>query len=895
MEKRLIVPLVDYSAILKEFKISCLELPLFLQSGKPRQTQGWILHISVLPWQVIGMLKKVLPELKSGKYSFKVVKSKLIHLDINNGFYGNEKIGKALTIYLDEEEKGLALVPVLIQLISTFEGPSVLTDFQLDRNLFLRYGAFVDNPHTDDFGRSVNIIHDGFGKQYPDEYTVPPKLPPGIVNPFARWIKTPPRSEKPTSLGGRFFPWTILQSHIRGNVYKGVYFNKFFLPNWCVVKEGLIGMLADDKGRDVRDRLKWQCQMIKRLGNLVRVPALLEEFSEEDREYMAIEYIKSRSLAETCFTHLDRQPWWALDGKGRERLIGLVSQVVGMIDTLHRNGYLHRDINGNNFLVDGKERLHLIDLELVYEIRDDLPRPPFGKGTRGFISPAQAEDAHPVPEDDIYSIGATTGCLLSGLEPLLLIDEDMPAVQRRLELLLGESTVVDLVTDATDPLPGKRPSLETIKNTLHLVHEKVGNKPSGRADSAPPATGKVVEVIGRVMKTLGGSRLVENRYWYSLLDTGDTGTKNSYGNMVLQPGLYRGLAGAVYVCARAHRLGLTDRRLQDRVNSALHYLRDLTQPGKGLPSGLHSGTSGLALAFAEATHAGLLSAGAHNETAITGSRFRPNNLSDVLNGTAGDGLAILSTLDWGARERAYKRLDEIASNLVASQARDGSWPTIANAKGRLESIRGFGNGTAGIVYFLLEHGTRCNGAASLEAARKGLSWLAGKKVRDHGGIAWTVSDKNHERELGWQAGTAGIALTFWRAFEITGEGRWRDVGTMALRGLPRWLIMGDYGQANGLSGIGEVYLEALRITGDPEWQERADWIARFLIDMRFDHGDESWWLVGNLRFPTADLMVGNSGILHFLLRYAFPGQLSFPMLPDILKGTDDQQKQTCHV
>lgn len=895
MEKRLIVPPADHSAILKEFKISCLELPLFWQSGKPRNSQGWILHITVLPWQVTGMLKRVIPELKSGKYSFKVVKSKLIHLDINNGFYGNEKIGKALTIYLDDKEKGMTLIPALIELISSFEGPSVLTDFQLGKNLFLRYGAFIDNPHTDDFGRSVNIIQDGFGKQYPDEYTVPPKLPPGIVNPYSQWIKSPPRSEKPTSLGGRFFPWSILQAHIRGNVYKGVYFNRFFLPNWCVVKEGRIGMLADDKGRDVRDRLKWQSQMIKRLGGLVRVPALLEEFSEEDREYMAIEYIKSRSLAETCSSILDQQPWWVLAEEGRVRLSGLIRQMIGMIGTLHRNGYLHRDINGNNFLVDRKALLHLIDLELVYEVREDLPRPPFGKGTRGFISPAQAEDAHPVAEDDIYSVGATVAYLLSGLEPLLLIGDDKPSVQRRLDLLLGDPAIVRLVAEATDPVPSNRPLLETIENSLNLDSGKVGNKPAGRADLVPPATGEVVEVVGRLLQTLAGGRMAENRHWYSLLDTGDTGTKNSYGNKTLQAGLYRGLAGVVYACARSYRLGLANRRLQDRVNSAIHYLRDLTEPNKGLPPGLHSGTFGLALAFAEAIRAGMLSGGAHNEVTVTGSRFRPNNLSDMLNGMAGDGLAIFATLDWGSRERSYQRLDEIAKSLTSLQARDGSWPTLTSAQGKPESIQGFGSGTAGIVYFLLEHGIRCNGNSSLEAAQKGLAWLIGKRVRDRGGMTWAVSDKNRERKLGWQAGTAGIALAFLKAYEITGEEKWKAIGTSALRGMPRWLVMGDYSQATGLCGIGEAYLEALRITNDQEWWDRAGWIARFLIDMRFDQGDESWWLVGNLRFPTADLMVGNSGILHFLLRYAFPGQLSFPMLPDSAKGTLAQQKLTSHV
>src|ERR1700722_9195818 len=160
MEKHMIAQPQDYSLLLKEFKLNPRTSPLYWHCGYPGTAQGWIIHISILPHQLANFLKKALPELRDSKLPFKVIKSKGHLIDINNGHYGAERIGKAVTIYTDNEVAGQSLVPNLIALASAFEGPYVLTDFPLGGNVYTRYGAFVDNPRIDDFGRSVNLIRD---------------------------------------------------------------------------------------------------------------------------------------------------------------------------------------------------------------------------------------------------------------------------------------------------------------------------------------------------------------------------------------------------------------------------------------------------------------------------------------------------------------------------------------------------------------------------------------------------------------------------------------------------------------------------------------------------------------------------------------------------------------
>jgi hypothetical protein len=44
------------------------------------------------------------------------------------------------------------------------------------------------------------------------------------------------------------------------------------------------------------------------------------------------------------------------------------------------------------------------------------------------------------------------------------------------------------------------------------------------------------------------------------------------------------------------------------------------------------------------------------------------------------------------------------------------------------------------------------------------------------------------------------------------------------------------------------------------------------------HGD--YWLAEYERLPVAGFMIGNSGVLHFLLRLCYNEQIGFPLIPE---------------
>ena len=101
----------------------------------------------------------------------------------------------------------------------------------------------------------------------------------------------------------------------------------------------------------------------------------------------------------------------------------------------------------------------------------------------------------------------------------------------------------------------------------------------------------------------------------------------------------------------------------------------------------------------------------------------------------------------------------------------------------------------------------------------------------------------------------------------------------ALAGLPSDLRVPNLSLCHGLSGLGEIFLEAGRVLAEPRWIERARRIARTLVHLRRERQGAVAWMVEE-DASTADLMVGGSGVLHFLLRLsgAAPG-FGFPLLP----------------
>ncbi len=98
-----------------------------------------------------------------------------------------------------------------------------------------------------------------------------------------------------------------------------------------------------------------------------------------------------------------------------------IEPVCRAVDAVHRNGILHRDLKPQNILFEnatGRTLLADFGLAKLADDDDGMTQTGDAVGTPSYMSPEQFEDASSVGVGtDIYGLGATLYCLLSGRPP----------------------------------------------------------------------------------------------------------------------------------------------------------------------------------------------------------------------------------------------------------------------------------------------------------------------------------------------------------------------------------------------------------------------------------------------------------------------------------------------
>jgi serine/threonine protein kinase len=118
---------------------------------------------------------------------------------------------------------------------------------------------------------------------------------------------------------------------------------------------------------------------------------------------------------ETCAERLRRE--------GRlppAEALRVVRAVAEALSAVHAVGIVHRDVKPGNVMIDRQGRVRLSDFGLAKDLHGDdssLTRPGDLLGTPHYMSPEQCRGERPDARSDIYSLGATLFCLLTGRPP----------------------------------------------------------------------------------------------------------------------------------------------------------------------------------------------------------------------------------------------------------------------------------------------------------------------------------------------------------------------------------------------------------------------------------------------------------------------------------------------
>lgn len=182
----------------------------------------------------------------------------------------------------------------------------------------------------------------------------------------------------------------------------------------CVVKQ-FKPATQDEEFLEIARRLFFnEVEMLRKLGSHDRIPALLNNFEEDDQFYLVQEYIDGRALSdELSVLHRLDEP----------QVIALLRDVLEILEFVHQNYVIHRDIKPNNLIrrqQDGK--LVLIDFGAVKEIQTQLlqdagqTKLTVGIATQGY-GPSEQLAGKPRYNSDLYALGMTAIQALTGAHP----------------------------------------------------------------------------------------------------------------------------------------------------------------------------------------------------------------------------------------------------------------------------------------------------------------------------------------------------------------------------------------------------------------------------------------------------------------------------------------------
>ncbi|MCA8922293.1 MAG: serine/threonine protein kinase, partial [Planctomycetes bacterium] len=174
----------------------------------------------------------------------------------------------------------------------------------------------------------------------------------------------------------------------------------------CAIK------LLHREGRTVRQRFLREAQVLAELDHpaIVRLHAVGEH---EGALYLAMPFYPGKSLAARIDDEGPLRPRDAAE---------LAQRLADGLAYAHEHGVLHRDVKPDNVLLDRSGAPRLTDFGLAR--RTDLEETRLSKsgallGTPGFWAPEQAGGKQGIgPWTDVYGLGATLYCMLTGLPPL---------------------------------------------------------------------------------------------------------------------------------------------------------------------------------------------------------------------------------------------------------------------------------------------------------------------------------------------------------------------------------------------------------------------------------------------------------------------------------------------
>lgn len=258
----------------------------------------------------------------------------------------------------------------------------------------------------------------------------------------------------------------------------------------CVVKE--LKPATEDPRilQIIRERFQKEAATLEMLGQASRqIPGLFAYFAENERFYLVQELVDGPTLTQ----------YVAQNGPlGEEEAKRILASLLALLDYVHGQGIIHRDIKPDNILIRRQDNQPvLIDFgavkETVTSTLDSAGRATASIviGTPGFI-PLEQAAGRPLFSSDLYSLGLTIVFLLTGKVPQELTNQATGAISWTNRAPGISPQFAAIINKAIEPdsrarYRSAREMLEVLTQYAKLTEQELGGQNRQTVATPPPS------------------------------------------------------------------------------------------------------------------------------------------------------------------------------------------------------------------------------------------------------------------------------------------------------------------------------------------------------------------------------------------------------------------------
>ncbi|WP_054650261.1 Stk1 family PASTA domain-containing Ser/Thr kinase [Lactobacillus pantheris] len=129
----------------------------------------------------------------------------------------------------------------------------------------------------------------------------------------------------------------------------------------------------------------------------------------EGQQYLVMEYVDGKNLKQYIVEHFPI-PY--------AKVVAMMTQVLGAIETAHEHNIIHRDLKPQNIMVDRDGNVKIADFGIAVALSETaVTQTNSLLGSVHYMSPEQARGSLPTKQSDIYSLGVILYEMLTGSVP----------------------------------------------------------------------------------------------------------------------------------------------------------------------------------------------------------------------------------------------------------------------------------------------------------------------------------------------------------------------------------------------------------------------------------------------------------------------------------------------